>query len=88
MLVCCVSVNFIDVLMPIDTATKPRTTAIITPRVTCSKCALTQPKEFGQLSCCARGGAWFKNCGDPGNYKFDHTWLEGILACKSKFAFI
>ena len=39
-------------------------------------------KKSGKLSCCARGGAWFKNCGDAGDMKFDHTWVEGIQACK------
>ena len=40
--------------------------------------------ESGQLSCCARGGAWFGNCGGAGDAKFDHTWFEGIQACKGK----
>lgn len=35
------------------------------------------------LSCCARGGAWFKKCGDPGDPDYDHTWFEGIQACSS-----
>ena len=26
--------------------------------------------------------AWFKNCGDGGDTTFDHTWAEGIQACK------
>ena len=41
----------------------------------CDKCATT---KSGRHSCCARGGAWFKKCGDAG----DHTWIEGIQACK------
>ena len=48
----------------------------------CGKCART--KKSGKNSCCARGGAWFKNCGDAGDMKFDHTWAEGIQACKSR----
>ena len=41
-------------------------------------------KKSGKRSCCARGGAWFKNCGDDdGDMHFDHTWAEGILACNS-----
>ena len=36
-----------------------------------------------QLSCCAQGGDWFQNCGP----KMEHTWLEGVQACESKFAF-
>ena len=38
-------------------------------------------KKLGKPSCCAFGGAWFKNCGNPGDIKFDHTWTEGIEAC-------
>merc|ERR1712224_1082426 len=33
-------------------------------------------------SCCARGGTWFNKCGDAGDTKFDHTWSEGVQACK------
>ena len=47
----------------------------------CPKCGTLN--KSGKLSCCARGGAWFKNCGDVGDIKFDHTWVEGIQACKS-----
>ena len=47
----------------------------------CFKCGTT--KRTGKLSCCAHGGAWFKNCGDAGDTAFDHTWAEGIQACKS-----
>ena len=47
----------------------------------CAKCGAM--KKSGKLSCCARGGAWFKNCGEVDNTKFDHTWVEGIQACNS-----
>ena len=47
----------------------------------CIKCVAT--KKSGKGSCCARGGAWFKNCGDVGDTNFDHTWAEGIQACKA-----
>ena len=46
----------------------------------CAKCGIT--KKFDKRSCCARGGAWFKKCGDRGDTQFDHTWAEGIQACK------
>ena len=46
----------------------------------CPKCGTT--KKSDTRSCCARGGAWFKNCGDVGDTKFDHTWSEGIQACE------
>ena len=46
----------------------------------CSKCGTIM--KSGTLSCCARGGAWFQKCGDAGDTNFDHTWVEGIQACK------
>ena len=46
----------------------------------CPKCGTT--KKSGQSSCCARDGAWFKNCGNVGDTQFDHTWAEGVQACK------
>ena len=48
----------------------------------CSKCGTIE--KSGQSSCCARGGSWFKNCGGTGNAKVDHTWYEGINACKAQ----
>ena len=45
----------------------------------CPKCGTN---KSGKLSCCARGGAWFQKCGDPGDSKFGHTWNEGIKACR------
>ena len=41
-------------------------------------------KKLGKLSCCARGGSWFGKCGGIGNTKFQHTWHEGIQACKAQ----
>ena len=46
----------------------------------CLKCGYV--KKSGKRSCCARGGAWFKNCGNDGDAHFDHTWVDGIEACK------
>ena len=46
----------------------------------CVKCG--SALKSGTLNCCARGGAWFKNCGDVGETQFEHTWVEGIQACK------
>ena len=46
----------------------------------CPMCATL--KKSGKSSCCGPGGAWFKNCGNPGDSKFGHTWFEGIEACK------
>ena len=55
--------------------------SVTNPSSTCSKCG---PTNSGKLSCCSRGGTWFRNCGDAGDPKFDHTWSEGMEACKSK----
>ena len=54
--------------------------ATVKPSTTCPMCGTI--KKSKKLSCCARGGSWFKNCGDDGDLKFDHTWLEGLRACK------
>ena len=45
----------------------------------CSECGTT--KKSGRRSRCARGGTWFRNCGDAGDGQFGHTWKEGIQAC-------
>ena len=49
----------------------------------CSKCSALRGSD--ELSCCARGGAWYQQCGDVGNTHFNHTWVEGIRACTSTF---
>ena len=56
------------------------TTVPVKPRPACPTCGTI--KQTGKLSCCTRGGAWFKQCGDFGDSNFDHTWSEGIEACK------
>ena len=48
----------------------------------CGKCAAN---KAGKLSCCAPGGAWYKNCGGADNKHVDHKWSEGAAACKRKF---
>ena len=65
------------------TLTTPQLTmpTATTTSTECLNCAAA--KESGKRSCCARGGSWFKNCGDAGDTKVDHTWAEGIQACKS-----
>ena len=47
----------------------------------CVKCGTTG--KSGALSCCARGGSWFNKCGDTGDTEFDHTWADGIHACRN-----
>ena len=51
----------------------------------CSRCGTIA--KSGKPSCCGRGGSWFKNCGGAGNTKLDHTWYEGIQACKARSKF-
>ena len=60
------------------------TTATITVSV-CPICG-TMAKS-GKMSCCGRGGSWFKKCGGAGNAKLQHTWHEGIQACKARSQF-
>ena len=57
-----------------------KTSASALSMTACPKCGSV--KKSGKLSCCARGGAWFKNCGDYGDPNFHHTWVEGVQACK------
>ena len=71
----------------------PTTTRVSAPRITstigngnsraCPKCGTF--RKSGRVSCCAPGGAWFKNCGGVDNRNTDHSWLEGAEACKRKF---
>ena len=73
----------VNILIPTET---PMTTRLSVANSTsrCRNCGTTT--KFGQRSCCARGGAWFKECGDTGDTKFHHTWIEGIWACKDDIA--
>ena len=52
-----------------------------TSRSVCPKCGTIE--KSGKVSCCGRGGSWFRNCGSDGNAKLLHTWSEGMLACKT-----
>ena len=58
----------------------PAGTATITVSVVCPRCGTIE--KSGKISCCGRGGSWFKNCGGAGNAKLHHSWYEGIQACK------
>ena len=58
----------------------PNTPAAGPVNTLCPKCGTA---KSGQ-SCCGRGGSWFKKCGDSGDDNFEHTWFEGITACKTK----
>merc|ERR1711907_524176 len=48
--------------------------------LTCPKCG--KFKKSGRPSCCAPGGAWFKDCGAAGNTKVNYKWTDGANACK------
>ena len=48
----------------------------------CLKCGIT--KKSGKMSCCGRGGSWFGNCGSARDTNTDHTWHEGLQACKAQ----
>ena len=63
---------------------RPSITPTIANAMTCPKCGTFE--KSGRASCCAPGGAWFKNCGGAGNKKVGHRWIEGVEACnKRKF---
>ena len=64
---------------PVSTPAITSTNAI---SITCPKCGTF--RKSGRVSCCAPGGAWYKNCGGAGNKNVDHRWLEGVEACKRK----
>ena len=67
----------------INTQVNTRTLSITSSnQMACPKC--TMFKKSGRVSCCAPGGAWYKNCGGTGNRNADHRWFEGLEACKRK----
>ena len=55
-------------------------TSTTTYRGACPRCGTFE--KSGRVSCCAPGGAWFKNCGAVGNRNVDHRWFEGVDTCK------
>merc|ERR1712032_893950 len=58
----------------------PGITSTTIKTTTCPKCGTFE--KSGRNSCCAPGGAWFKSCGSDRNKNVDHTWFEGMTACK------
>ena len=52
----------------------------------CPKCGTF--KKSGRLSCCAPGGAWYKNCGGAGDRDVQHSWLDGVDACTGKIKLV
>ena len=61
----------------------PAIISTITKTLACPKCGTFQ--KSGRNSCCAPGGAWFKNCGGALNKNVNHKWFDGVAACKRKF---
>ena len=60
-------------------AARPTSTSMLRTK-RCPKCSTA--KKSGKVSCCARGGSWFRKCGgDDSDTNFEHTWIEGIQAC-------
>ena len=55
---------------------------ITKPVSTCPRCGTFD--KSGRVSCCAPGGAWYKNCGAVNNKNVGHRWSEGAAACKRK----
>ena len=49
----------------------------------CAKCGTST--KSGKSSCCSPGGDWFGDCADEVDENHDHTWAEGIKACRCKF---
>ena len=58
--------------------------ASTTTTVTSGCLACGTIKKSDKLSCCARGGSWFGKCGATANAQVQHTWHEGIQACKAR----
>ena len=73
-------VQFLRLLSRIETSTTTVNTINSTSTSGCVKCVAIAKSD--KLSCCARGASWFNKCGDVGDVHFDHTWAEGIHACK------
>ena len=48
----------------------------------CPECGII--RKTGKLSCCARGGSWFRTCSAAGDTSLGHTWKEGIAVCKAR----
>ena len=66
----------------ISALVKAPTTIMPTTSVGCLKCGIFA--KSGRRSCCARGGSWYRNCGGFNDPTVDHTWFDGIDACKGK----
>merc|ERR1712210_217470 len=66
----------------IKSVSTPAIPSTVTKPMACPKCGTF--KKSGRVSCCAPGGAWYKNCGGDANKNVDHKWLEGTEACRPR----
>ena len=78
---CCLNARIPTGILPATMNISAATSSTV-----CPNCGTA--KKSGKRSCCARGGAWFKKCGDAGDTKFEHTWAEGVQACKNDWPLI
>ena len=78
----CVGVSLTRARNSVRSGTLTAPLVMPTSKTVCPKCG--NANKSGKRSCCARGGTWFKRCGDVGDTNFNHTWTEGILSCQSK----
>ena len=60
----------------------PAGTTTTLPVSVCPRCGTIA--KSGKMSCCGRGGSWFKSCGGTSNSNPGHTRYEGIQACKAR----
>ena len=72
-------------------ASTSTTTSLTTPDIAptdiiCLNCGIF--KKSRRVSCCAPGGAWYRNCGGDGNRNLVHSWLQGVETCKCEFEFM
>ena len=69
---------------PVCTLINPPARTTMTVSSVCPKCGTIA--KSGKMSCCGRGGSWFKNCGGAGNgnTRLHHTWYEGIQSCTAR----
>merc|ERR1711937_642825 len=54
----------------ITSVSTPAITSTTTNMITCPKCGTF--KKSGRVSCCAPGGAWYRNCGGASNRNVAH----------------
>ena len=71
---------YFDARIPTEALTTITSISAVSSTGWCPKCGTS--KKSSKSSCCARGGAWYKKCGDASDITFNHTWPEGIYACK------